>query len=91
MKKVKLNRFFVVLLALLSCLGFTGCMQSIELSERALVQAIGIDKENGEYVVSIQYFSPENGGGQAMLDISKPNNYIVTSRGSTLMEAMAKA
>lgn len=91
MKKVKLNRFFVVLLALLSCLGFTGCMQSIELSERALVQAIGIDKENGEYVVSIQYFSPENGGGQAMLDISKPNNYIVTSRGSTLMEALAKA
>ena len=91
MKKGKLNRFFVVLLALLSCFGFTGCMQSIELSERALVQAIGIDKENGEYVVSIQYFSPENGGGQAMLDISKPNNYIVTSRGSTLMEALAKA
>ena len=91
MKGIKRKKVLLSLLALACCFIFGGCTKSIELSERALVQAIGIDKENGEYVVSIQYFSPENGGGQAMLDVSKPNSYILTSRGRTLMEALAKA
>lgn len=91
MKQSNLLRYLFALFGFLCCIGLCGCVESVELSERALVQAIGIDVEDGEYTVTIQYFSPEKGGGQAMLDISKPNNYILSSTGSTLMEALSKA
>ncbi len=91
MKQIKGSRYLLLVLSFLGCITLCGCIESVELSERALVQAIGIDVENGEYEVTIQYFSPENGGGQAMLDISKPNNYVLSCKGSTLMEALSKA
>lgn len=91
MKNSRFFRALLILLCVLCCCGMSGCVESVELSERALVQAIGVDVEDGEYMVTIQYFSPENGGGQAMLDISKPNNYVLSSKGSTLMEALANA
>ncbi len=91
MRQIRFCRWLLLFFSIFCCIALCGCIESVELSERALVQAIGIDVDNGEYEVTIQYFSPENGGGQAMLDISKPNNYVLSCKGGTLMDALSKA
>ena len=54
MKQSNLLRYLFALFGFLCCIGLCGCVESVELSERALVQAIGIDVEDGEYTVTIQ-------------------------------------
>lgn len=53
MKIIKLFVFIIGLLFVQSCL------PSVELNERAIVEAVGIDKINGEFVVSVEYYDPD--------------------------------
>ena len=48
----------VLLFAVLLC----GCMQSVELKERGIVQAIGVDYDDGFYTVTLQIFNPQSTG-----------------------------
>ena len=63
-----------------------GCMRSVQLNERAIVQAIGLDKEDGEYVLTLQIFDPESEKGD---DTS--GGKILHARGKTISQAMRNA
>lgn len=74
MKKAAKLIGMILALALLS-----GCIPHTELDQRAIILAIGIDYEEGEYSVAFQYYQPTGLGGQALVDNSQPN--ILTSSG----------
>lgn len=63
------------LLILLLILVVTMCPITISLPEQsrteAIVTAVGVDKKEDEYEVSIQYIVPQSSGGQENLKISK--------------------
>ncbi len=69
----------------------SGCGPSVQLNERAIVQAIGIDREGEGYRLSIQYFNPEGAGGQSAVDASRVNTRVVESSGKTIQEAISNA
>ena len=67
------------------CLFLSGCMEARELSERTIIEAVGIDRENGEYSLIFQQYQPESSEktGDAS-GKSKP----VESRGRSISEAI---
>lgn len=77
------------LLIILNLLLLQSCLPSVELNERAIVEAFGIDKADGKFVISVEYYdpnsnNPENaqtsfikGSGESIsLAISKINTKI---------------
>ncbi|MBC8569518.1 Ger(x)C family spore germination protein [Zongyangia hominis] len=79
----------------LSCsfllISMSGCIPAKELNEKLIVQAIGLDSEDGEFVVTLQAYFPQGGGGQSFVDMSKPNNKVVQGRGETITQAVQDA
>lgn len=69
----------------------SGCMQSVRLKDRAIVQAVGVDYQDGKFKLTFQYFIPEGGGGQTTFDASKLNNNIIQSEGETMTLAVEDA
>ena len=86
MKKIKIIGCLIAA-ALLLC----GCIPSKELNQKLIVQAIGIDLQDNEYMVTLQVYFPQGGGGQSFVDMSKPNNQIVQGRGETISQAVQDA
>lgn len=86
-----MNRKRAVLLGLLASLSLftSGCWSERQLTDMAIVAAVGIDQnEEGEYVASYQFFNPANiagglqggGGGQS------PPVSVYTATGDSIME-----
>ena len=70
----------------------TGCLPGVELSDRAIVQAIGVDAlPDGGVKVTMQIFSPGGTGGATGIDASKSNAKIIESTGRTLSDAISAA
>lgn len=61
----------------------TGCVQSVRLSGRAIVQALGVDYSDGEYVATMQLYGQPGAGGQGA--------ETVTAAGKTLTNLFASA
>lgn len=76
MKKIKTLLLFSVLFLLSSCLPNT------ELSDRAVVEGIGIDYINGKYSVCVQYFDPSSADDRDTL--------LLQENGDTLKDALAE-
>ena len=43
----------------------TGCMGAVPIDQRMLVQAVGIDWQEGQYQVTLQIFSPARKEGES--------------------------
>lgn len=65
-----------------------GCTKITELSERAIVQAVGIDCGDNGYRATVQYFSQGGSGGENQLDSSESNVLKGTGEGRTLYDAL---
>lgn len=76
-----------ILLTLLVLFSFCGCMESRELKERTIIEAVGIDKENGQYNLIFQQYQPESGKG-ASADQSSGKSKPVESQGRSISEAI---
>ena len=79
-----MKRIIVVLLLLFS---LCGCMESRELKERTIIEAVGIDKKDEQYSLIFQQYQPETGQGKegsAGSGKSKP----VQSQGRSISEAI---
>ena len=85
-KKIKLICAVFILPVLLS-----GCLNSVELNERAIVQAMGIDLEGDMFIVTLQTFDPKGGGSSTAVDASKVNSKTITAQGMTITEAFSNA
>lgn len=66
----------------------TGCMNPVRINQRAIIQGIGIDLEEGEYLLTLQIFDPQGGGSQTAVDVGKSNSLIVQAKGVTIAEAL---
>ncbi|MCZ0755894.1 Ger(x)C family spore germination protein [Anoxybacillus sp. J5B_2022] len=71
----------------------SGCWSKKELTDLAFVIAVGVDKKDGKYVLTLQVVNPGNvagatqrGGGSSGLPVT-----LYTSTGDTLVEASRKA
>ncbi len=58
MKRLSLVLVFLIFIFLSSCL------PSVQLSERAIVEAIGIDNFDGNYTISVAYYYPESNNAE---------------------------
>ncbi|WP_394231483.1 Ger(x)C family spore germination protein [Niallia oryzisoli] len=77
-----------IIITLLIIIGLTGCWSSKELSEIAIVTAMGIDRTQDGYRISIQIVNPgaiaAKTGGQDL------GMSVYTAEGRTVMEAIRK-
>ncbi len=69
---------------------FTGCAQSNAINRLAIVQAVGLDWEDGKFVATLEYFSPKGGGDQP-IDLTMSNSEIVRGEGITISSAIDSA
>ncbi|MDE6746651.1 MAG: hypothetical protein K2J72_08440, partial [Oscillospiraceae bacterium] len=83
--KHKLYLFAAVLVTLL----FSGCFGGTEVRERAFVQLLGLEKNDGIYTVSLQLYKSESGSAEP--DVSKANSVSVSGSGATVQSALADA
>lgn len=81
-----MKRIILLLLALLAMTALTGCSDSTELGDRAIIQAAAIDYD-GKYHVSAMLFSSGGSGGDT-IDASQENVIRVNGQGRTLAEAI---
>lgn len=78
--------------ALLPLLLFTGCIQGVQTSELALVEAVGIDRtDDGRLKLTLQIFAPRGSGSATAVDSSKNNSAILTATGDTISQAVEQA
>lgn len=84
------KQIFLLLLILSSSLLLTGCPPTVQLNERAIVQAVGIDWADDQYHLTLQVFSPSNSGGGSISATSE-NAKIIECDGQTLSDAMQNA
>lgn len=80
----------LLFLTLVSFSSMTGCIDTIQLNERAIVQAVGIDWENDAYLLTLQIFSPVTGGGTG-IDATAENAKVIQAEGKTISEAVQNA
>lgn len=86
MKKVKL--LFIIFILSLS-FTFSGCSNKTELRDRAIIEAMAIDFENGEYKITLQEYTPsDSNAGEGS---GESQNIYVTTSGKTLFEALKNA
>ncbi len=83
-KKVTLLIFLLFSSVLLG-----SCSVPVNLRERAIVQAAGIDYEDGRFVLTLQEFVPKNSGGSRE-EIEMSGVYNKTT-GKTLLDALKNA
>lgn len=75
-------KMYKVVLIILSILFLPSCLPSTQLGERAIVEAVGIDKNEGMFTVSIQYYNLEN------TNLKSSQNPSVTHSAKTISEAI---
>ena len=79
-----MKRLFYSLLCILLVLPLCGCLTTVQLEERAIVQAAAVDHAGEDYQLTLQIFDPggnsENTGGNDSFVLAK-------SAGKTLTEA----
>ncbi len=74
-----------VLMLCLMCLFLSGCMEARELKERTIIEAVGIDRESGEYSLIFQQYQPES---SQKAEGSSGKTKPVESRGRSISEAI---
>lgn len=88
MKRIK-KLLLLLTIGLISFL-LSGCLRSMQLNERALVQAIGIDLEGTDIHLTLQIFSPSSSSKIGVSEAAE-NAKIISSSGKSIIEAMENA
>lgn len=76
--------------AIAACLCLTSCINSVKLSDQAIVQAVGIDMDDDKIKLTMQIFAP-SGGGDGKIGATADNAKIIEASGTTITEAMQNA
>lgn len=76
------KRISCLLLCLLLIWCLCGCVKTVQLNERAIVEAIGIDYQNGAYVVTLRLLDPNDPDAEGFLSVSE---------GETILDAIDHA
>lgn len=90
---MKIIRIISAALALTFTLCLCGCVSYVDLSDRAIVQAIGIDylPDKKVYRISMQYFNQSSEGGQNQIDKTQDNVLKSVGEGDSVFSAAKNA
>lgn len=67
-----------------------GNKDHIQVSERAMIHAVGIDSSDEGVTVTLQVFQAEGSGGDTQIDPSKPNVMVISATAESFDEAMSE-
>ena len=56
----------------------------VNIEDRAIVHAVGVDKAGEDYEVSLQVFSTTQSGSNTPIDPSQPNMKVISAKGLLL-------
>ena len=87
MKKRKIQVAVVLFIAAVTLL-FSSFGRQVDIEERVLCHAMGVDYENGEYNVSLQVFKTQSMGSDTPLDVSQSNIQTVNCKGRSIRDAI---
>lgn len=82
------QKLAAILAGALAAAIFTGCTPNVEIEDRAIVHAIGVDKSEEGYEVSLQVFATGGSGSDTPIDPSQPNMKIISGKGDTIYEGV---
>lgn len=80
--------FWIVILALV--LVSVNNRESVEISERSLIHAVGIDQTDKGITVTLQVFKSSGAGSDTQIDPSKSNTFVISNTAATFDEAIGK-
>lgn len=82
-----------IIFCLFITFSLTACTKVDPLSERLIVESIGIDydEQNRNYLLSIQLFTPQGGSSPTTIDPTQSNIKLLETQGSSLYEALENA
>lgn len=84
-----MKRFNVWIIILLLLFVSIGNDRSIDVSDRTLVHAVGIDQDDSGCTVTLQIFKSDGAGSDTQIDPSKTNTRIISNTAPTFNEAMS--
>ena len=84
-----MKRFNVWIIILLLLFVSIGNDRSIDVSDRTLVHAVGIDQDDSGCTVTRQIFKSDGAGSDTQIDPSKTNTRIISNTAPTFNEAMS--
>lgn len=79
-----MKKLLLFLLVIATAFSFTGCTGAKQLSERLIIQGIGIDREESGYTLTLMYLDTESSTEEETVKVLK-------TKGSTVMDAMANS
>lgn len=90
---MKIFRTTAVLMLAVFTLSLCGCVNYVDLADRAIVQAIGIDylPDKKVYRISMQYFNQSSEGGQNQIDKTQDNVLKSVGEGDNVFSAAKNA
>ncbi len=88
MKRIKKIIIFTIILVIPLIL--TGCINSEQLNERMLIQAVGVDRIDGVIEITLQVYAPATQGGSG-ISATADNAKIVKASGATVTDALQTA
>ncbi|MTK11554.1 MAG: Ger(x)C family spore germination protein [Clostridiaceae bacterium] len=86
------KKFIFIIVLILSIISLTGCWDSIELNQREIVTAIGIDKgdEKGNIIVTFQSIIPERASTPLRPASEKSNIHVVSVTAKSITDSLVK-
>ena len=90
---MRMIRAVAIMLTLTVTITLAGCVSYVDLSDRAIVQAIGIDylPDKKVYRISMQYFNQSSEGGQNQIDKTQDNVLNSVGEGESIFAAAKNA
>lgn len=77
-----MKKCLVLVLSVLVAVSFSGCTGAKQLSERLIIQGIGIDREDEVYRLTLMYLDTESSTEEETVK-------VLTAKGNSVMDAMA--
>ncbi len=84
-----LKKIVMTAAMLFSAAVMTGCFGGMEVNDRAFVQLMGLEKQDGLYLATLQIYRSESGSSDP--DTTKANSISVSGTGETVSSALADA
>lgn len=84
-----LKKIIFAVIFICTALSMPGCFGGMEVNDRAFVQLMGLERQDGVYTVSLQIYKSESGTPDP--DVSKANSIFASGRGATISAALADA
>lgn len=84
-----MNKFISLCMSIIMLTCFSGCMEAMELKERTIIEAIGIDKKDDMFILTMQKFIPDAKSSEATGSGGATSSFVQTN-GRSVSEAIDK-